>query len=68
MRVMETKLYNKKKCCGCSACMAVCPRKAITMVEDIEGFLYPKIDEEKCVMCNRCIYVCPNRKEWSNEK
>ncbi len=47
------------KCCGCSACAAVCPVKAITMNEDIEGFLYPYIDNGKCVSCNVCSKVCP---------
>ena len=35
------------------------PEKAISMVEDEEGFEYPQIDESKCVRCCQCIKVCP---------
>ena len=53
-------LYNKKEeCCGCTACYAICPKEAIFMVEDEEGFEYPQIDENKCVRCYQCINVCP---------
>lgn len=53
-------LYARKElCCGCSACYSICTREAISMVEDEEGFLYPKINEEKCVRCEMCIKVCP---------
>lgn len=55
-------LYEKKEqCCGCTACYAICPKKSILMVEDVEGYLYPQIDEAKCVRCYRCICVCPIR-------
>lgn len=49
---------EKKTCCGCSACIAVCPKKAIDMQRDEEGFLYPRIDEDKCVHCHLCEQVC----------
>ena len=49
-------LYKRKEeCCGCTACYAICPKEAISMVEDEEGFEYPRIDESKCVRCSlRC--------------
>lgn len=50
---------QKKECCGCTACYAVCPKHAIRMILDDEGFEYPEIDTEKCIRCNRCIQVCP---------
>ena len=49
---------DKRECCGCSACFAVCPAGAISMEEDEEGFLYPKVDRSKCVKCFRCLDVC----------
>ena len=53
-------LYERKEeCCGCTACYAICPNDAISMVEDEEGFEYPQIDESKCVRCCQCIKVCP---------
>ena len=61
---MKEKLYpviylRKEECCGCTACYAICPREAIYMEEDEEGFEYPHIDEDKCIQCYRCLDVCP---------
>ncbi len=53
-------LYRRKEeCCGCTACYAVCPKEAISMAEDEEGFEYPRIDENKCICCYQCMKVCP---------
>ena len=49
---------EKENCCGCSACYAVCPKHAIVMVKDEEGFLYPKVINEKCICCYQCINIC----------
>lgn len=54
---------NKKKCCGCNNCCNICPTKAITMIEDNEGFFYPHIDKNKCINCGACKKVCP----WIND-
>lgn len=62
-------LYEKKdECCGCTACYAICPKFAITMVEDNEGFDYPIINEELCICCYRCIKVCPIKIVIAREK
>lgn len=50
---------EKKDCCGCEVCMAVCPTKCITMKEDSEGFLFPYMDETKCISCGKCTKCCP---------
>lgn len=56
---MSNQVYeNKKDCCGCGACQAVCPTNAIEMIEDEYGFTYPKIDNSKCVKCGLCKKVC----------
>ena len=53
-------LYEKKEeCCGCTACCAVCPKEAISMKMDAEGFEYPLVDAIKCVRCHLCLKVCP---------
>lgn len=57
-------LYEKEdECCGCTACYAVCPKGAITMKEDGEGFEYPAINEKLCVSCCMCLKICPIKKK-----
>jgi coenzyme F420-reducing hydrogenase beta subunit len=56
------KLYNlpdKSLCYGCKACVSICGQNALSMQEDVEGFVYPCLDVEKCVNCGRCYKVCP---------
>ena len=48
----------EQHCYGCGACADVCPKQAITMEADFEGFLMPKIDEEKCIHCGLCEKKC----------
>ena len=57
-----TLFERKEECCGCTACFAVCPKNAITMQADEEGFEYPVIDESVCIKCEMCIRVCPIKK------
>ena len=52
-------IVESKKCTGCGACFSVCPKNAITMMEDKRGFLKPFIDEAKCVNCGLCEKTCP---------
>ena len=52
-------IKDKKDCCGCTACYNACPKKAIAMQADQEGFLYPVIDQKKCVDCGICDATCP---------
>ena len=54
-------LNDKRDCCGCTACAAICPKKAITMSPDADGFVYPVVDESKCVHCGLCEKVCAYR-------
>lgn len=52
-------IIDKKNCCGCNACVAVCPKSCISLSTDREGFWYPVVDAEKCVACELCEKVCP---------
>lgn len=54
---------EKTECCGCGACFNVCPQKAIAMVPDEYGFIYPQIEYEKCVGCGLCKKVCEFQKK-----
>ncbi len=50
---------DKSMCSGCTACASICPKGAIKMVRDNEGFLYPQIDKNKCIECGLCKRTCP---------
>lgn len=52
-------IKSRSKCTGCEACAQACSKKAITMIEDSEGFRYPSIDGELCVDCGLCEKACP---------
>ena len=49
----------KTECFGCEACQQICPKQAISMQEDKEGFRYPTINEAICIHCNLCRKTCP---------
>ena len=52
-------IQHKSDCCGCSACVQSCPKQCISLHEDEEGFLYPKVDIDTCIDCGLCEKVCP---------
>lgn len=59
MKILPVLFTEKVNCCGCMACKANCPVNAIYVIEDDEGFEYPKVDNNRCVGCYKCINVCP---------
>lgn len=52
-------IKKKEDCVGCNACLQRCPKTCISMHEDEQGFLYPKVDLDKCIDCHLCEKVCP---------
>ena len=46
-------------CCGCEACVQVCPKNCIDFSSDAQGFLYPEVNKESCIDCALCEKVCP---------
>lgn len=52
-------IKDKAKCCGCRACVEICPVQCISWNKDMEGFKYPKVNPEKCISCGLCDKVCP---------
>lgn len=56
-------VYDKKDCCGCTACVSVCHHNAIKMQCDELGFIFPQVNVTKCVECGLCEKVCPIQNE-----
>lgn len=52
------KIERKEDCTGCSACVDICGKKAITFETDIEGFWYPKVNPDLCANCGLCEKTC----------
>ncbi len=52
-------LAAQERCTGCGACANICPKKAIQMVPDEEGFIQPQIDDDLCIQCGLCTKSCP---------
>lgn len=60
MENVYLKTKQKNTCNGCTACACACPKGAIEMVEDTEGFIYPSIIDKKCIKCGKCLRICSN--------
>ena len=51
-------LPPRSQCTGCAACAEGCPKNAIHMLPDREGFLYPTVTDA-CIQCGHCTHICP---------
>lgn len=49
---------DRNLCCGCEACVQICPQSCISLKEDNEGFLFPSVDKDRCIGCGACRRVC----------
>ena len=50
------------KCAGCMACVDLCPKQAITIVDSHIAY-NAVIDENKWIHCNLCEKICQNNKK-----
>ena len=47
-------------CCGCSACVEICPKGCLTIGKNGDGFIVPIIsNKDACIECDLCSKVCP---------
>lgn len=47
-----------ENCTGCGLCESLCPRRAITMQINEDGYLSPYIDDTTCTNCGICLTKC----------
>ena len=66
MNVM--KICPSDKCVGCGVCGLVCPKGAVALREDREGFLRPVVDVCRCVSCGACVRSCPVNRDSKEER
>ena len=59
MEKLKIDIVTSEQCTGCEACYNGCPKDAISMLPDEEGFLSPVIDPVKCINCGICAQICP---------
>lgn len=52
-------LCQPEYCTGCLACLAVCPKHAISTQTGFLGQILPTIDTDKCIDCGLCDRTCP---------
>lgn len=52
-------IRHAEDCCGCAACVNICPENCIRMEFDVEGCEYPEVHEDVCIECGMCLKVCP---------
>ena len=65
--VNNVSVVNYKNCFSCRSCFLSCPKNAIEMIENEEGFFYPSVDKDKCIDCGLCLKVCPTKKEITKD-
>lgn len=64
---MQKCTINPNECIGCTACVHSCPKDAISIKKNNEGFLCADIDEKKCINCGICHNVCPTQQGTGEE-
>ncbi len=57
----NSKLCAQQECTLCMACVNICPKKAIDLSADENGYERLSINADLCVDCGLCAKVCSNR-------
>ena len=65
--MINVSVVNYKDCFSCRSCFLSCPKNAIAMIENEEGFFFPKVTEDKCIDCGICVKKCPSLNKVERE-
>lgn len=52
-------IVESRSCFGCSSCLNICKKKAISMQYNNYGVMQPVVDENTCNGCGLCLKICP---------
>lgn len=50
---------NREACRDCMTCITICPKSAIYLMDDDDGYEYPMVNKKVCTRCNMCKKACP---------
>lgn len=53
------RLAGNDECTGCGACVQICPKECIKLIQDRNGFPQPNINVNQCIKCHKCVRTCP---------
>lgn len=53
------RIVCEEDCCGCGACISICPKEALYYSQDTYGFIHPSLHENQCINCGKCLKTCP---------
>lgn len=59
----DSKLCATQDCTLCMACYNVCPKNAVVLTTDENGYEKLYIDSDKCINCGLCTKVCNQREK-----
>lgn len=54
----EKTVCKKNRCTGCAACLSVCPKKSIEILDNARSY-NARIDLSRCIKCYKCEKICP---------
>lgn len=57
--VADRPIFHPDKCVGCSACVRICPAKALELGRNVKGEHQIRIDDLSCITCFCCHEICP---------
>jgi 2-oxoglutarate ferredoxin oxidoreductase subunit delta len=53
---------DRERCKGCALCIEFCPKKSISLSDDLnlKGYFVAAFDADKgCTACRNCAFMCP---------
>ena len=64
LQVVSGKIsYTFNQCQQCGACVAICPKGALSFTLRNDRLKEIEVDTDKCILCKRCVNVCPSHRK-----